>query len=121
MLKLPYKKLLIWQKALSLTKLVYVLTKKFPKEEVYGMTSQIRRSAISAPSNIAEGSQRNSDKEFANFILIAKGSLAELETQMILSNEFSYVSEEGVENVMKEISELDRMLFAFHKKLATSH
>ena len=117
MIKLPYKELKIWQKSIELTKSVYLITKKFPKEEVYGLTSQIRRSAVSIPSNIAEGSQRTSDKEFANFILISKGSLAELETQLILAKDFNYANEDEIENLLTISEELNKMLFAFHKTL----
>lgn len=121
MLKLPFKKLLIWQKSLVLTKEIYSLTKNFPKEEVYGLTSQMRRSAVSVPSNIAEGSQRTSNKEFANFILIAKGSLAELETQLILSKELILISENDLNVTLEKINEISRMLLAFYKKLTTPH
>lgn len=120
MLKLPFKKLLIWQKGLDLAKLAYLLTNDFPKEEIYGLNTQMRRCAVSVPSNIAEGSQRTSNKEFANFILIAKSSLAELETQMILSKELGFIMN-SEENVSGKINELSRMLFAFHKKLTTTH
>ncbi len=117
MIKLPYKNLKIWEKGMALVKLIYQLTKKFPKEEIYGLTSQIRRSGISIPSNIAEGSQRGSDKDFANFILIAKGSLAELETQIILAEDFNYIQNNELEEALNKTDELDKMLLAFHKKL----
>ena len=117
MIKLPYKNLKIWEKGMVLVKLIYELTKKFPKEEIYGLTSQIRRSGISIPSNIAEGSQRGSDKDFANFILIAKGSLAELETQIILAADFTYIQNDELEIILSKTDELDKMLLAFHKKL----
>ncbi|MDH5596727.1 MAG: four helix bundle protein [Candidatus Peregrinibacteria bacterium] len=120
MIKLPYKKLQIWQKSMLLTQQVYKDSQVFPKEEMYGLTSQIRRSAISVPSNIAEGSQRRSDKEFASFILIAKGSLAELETQLLLAETFSYLNNEKLSVLLEMIDELDRMLFAFGKKLTAN-
>lgn len=87
MLNLPYQKLHIWGKAMLLAKKIYVITSQFPKQEIYGMTSQMRRAAVSIPSNIAEGSQRGTNKDFANFIGIARGSLAELETQFILARD----------------------------------
>lgn len=120
MIKLPYKELKIWQKGMDLAKSIYKLTRSFPKEEAYGLTSQIRRSAISIPSNIAEGSQRISDKEFSNFILISKGSLAELETQLILAKDFNYADEIEMENLLRTSEELNKMLFAFHKKLTAA-
>ena len=88
MTRLPFGQLQIWQKSMLLAKEIYRITSSFPKAEIYGLTSQMRRCAVSIPSNIAEGSQRVSDKDFANFILIAKGSLAELHTQLLLSFEF---------------------------------
>ena len=119
MLNLPFNKLQIWGKGMNLVNLVYEMSKSFPKEERYGLISQIRRSAVSVPSNIAEGSQRKSNKEFANFILISKGSLAELQTQLIISLKQQYIKESDLKLVMDEIIELDKMLFAFHKKLTT--
>lgn len=112
-----YKKLIIWQKAMELAKNSYELTKLFPKEEIYGLTSQIRRSAVSVPANIAEGSQRKTDKDFGKFILIAKGSLVELETEFILAESFSYISNQKLFNAINEINEIDKMLFFFYKRL----
>ena len=83
-----FKKLNIWVNAMSLVKDVYLLTSNFPKEEKFGLISQINRCSISIPSNIAEGSSRSSNKEFSHFIKIALGSLFELETQIILSSYF---------------------------------
>jgi len=119
MYKGPYKNLKIWQKSIRLVKRIYVLTQKFPKEELYSLTSQLRRAAISIPSNIAEGSRRSSNKEFANFILIARGFLAEIETQMILASEFKYFTKGCLQDFLDLIDELDKMLFSFHKTLQT--
>lgn len=88
-----FKKLNIWVNAMSLVKDVYVLTSNFPKEEKFGLISQINRCSISVPSNIAEGSSRSSNKEFSHFIKIALGSLFELETQIILSSEFQMIND----------------------------
>lgn len=121
MLKMSYQKLKIWQKAMELTNLVYEFTKSFPKEELYGLTSQMRRAAVSIAANIAEGSQRTSNKDFANFILMSKGSIAELETETLLSLE-QKMSSAGVkegEAILSRTDELSRMLFAFHAKLTT--
>ncbi len=121
MIKLPYKELKIWKKGLELTRLIYEATFKFPIEEKYGLTSQIRRSAVSIPSNIAEGSQRKTDKEFSKFIAIAKGSLAELETQLIIFKMLKYFKTNEYENLMIRINELNKMLIAFYKKLTANH
>ena len=83
----------VWKNGIELVKRIYVLTSNFPKEEIYTLTSQIRRSAISIPSNIAEGAARNSKKEFLQFLYIALGSAAELETQLILAKELSYMKD----------------------------
>ena len=96
----------------------YQLTRRFPAEELYTLTSQIRRAAISIPSNIAEGSQRISDREFGNFILIARGSLAEMESQFLLSVKFGYLIGAEVDFMLKQTDELSKMLFAFYKKLS---
>ena len=82
-----FQDLRIWQKGIEVVKEIYILTKKFPKEELYGLTSQMRRSAVSIPSNIAEGFRRYHNKEYKQFLYIAMGSCAELETQIIISYE----------------------------------
>ena len=83
----------IWQIGIEVVKDIYILTKKFPKEELYGLTSQMRRSAVSIPSNIAEGFRRYHNKEYKQFLYIALGSCAELETQIIIANELDYINE----------------------------
>ena len=85
-----HKELDVWQKGMDFVQTVYELTGHFPKEEVYGLTSQLRRSAVSVPSNIAEGAARNTDKEFLNFLHIAQGSAAEAETQLLIARRLSY-------------------------------
>ena len=80
----------VWQEAMALVKLVYEYTRSFPEEEKYGLTSQMRRAAVSVPSNISEGAARGSDPDFVRFLNMARGSLAELETQVIIANELSY-------------------------------
>ena len=94
-----HRDLNVWKKAITLVKDVYVQTKSFPSEELYGLTSQMRRAAVSIPSNIAEGFARNSDKELLRFLSIALGSASELETQIIICNEIGYIKPE-VFNVM---------------------
>jgi len=83
-----HKDLDVWKESMKLARSVYTLTSTFPKEELYGLTSQIRRAAVSIPSNIAEGAARNSDKEFIQFLYISLGSLAEVETQLLLAKDF---------------------------------
>ena len=96
-----------------LAKEVYLITSNFPKEEKYGLVSQINRCCISVPSNIAEGSSRSSNKEFSHFIKIALGSLFELETQIILSNEFKIIKDEDSSIVLDKIATLQKMLNGF--------
>jgi four helix bundle protein len=114
-----YKDLLIWQKGMLLAKLVYQVTQKFPSEERYGLTSQLRRAAVSVPSNIAEGQARRGTNEFLQFLSIAEGSLAELETQLLLSTELAYCKPADVESPLKEIDELQKMIGALKRKLAS--
>ena len=88
-----FQDLRIWQKGIEAVKDIYILTKKFPKEELYGLTSQMRRSAVSIPTNIAEGFRRYHNKEYKQYLYIALGSCAELETQIIIANELDYINE----------------------------
>jgi four helix bundle protein len=115
-----YCKLQVWQRAMEITRIAYTMTKTFPKHEEFGLGSQMRRAAVSVPSNIAEGSQRGSKKDFGHFILIAKASLAELETQVMLAESFEYVSPEKAKEFLKKSDELSRMLYAFHAQLGTA-
>lgn len=117
MIDMSFKKLQVWQKGISLVKDIYTLTRSFPKEELYGIVSQMRRSAISIPSNITEGSQRTSDKDFRNFLLIAKGSLAELHTHIIIAEQLAYIPTNDTAEIITKIEEVDRMLRAFCLKL----
>lgn len=112
-----YSKLKIWQKGIEIAEEMYNCTKNLPKEELYGLTSQMRRSAVSIPSNIAEGSQRNSRKDFSHFVSIAKGSVAELETQLILASKFGYIEMSTVKQLQIKLEELSRMLHGFHSQL----
>lgn len=117
MTKLPYRELKIWQKAMCLTTEIYTVTQSFPQTEKFGLISQLRRASVSIPSSIAEGSQRTSDKDFFNYICIAKGSLAELETQIILSHEFSYIDNSVLNSIHAKVQELQRMLHSFGQSL----
>jgi len=107
----------IWQKGIEVVKDIYILTKKFPKEELYGLTSQMRRSAISIPSNIAEGFRRYHNKEYKQFLYIALGSCAELETQIIIANELNYISDDDKSAVIEEIKYICRMTVKLINKL----
>ena len=118
---MPFQKLLIWQKGMDLVDLIYEATRKFPKDELYGLTSQVRRSAVSIPSNIAEGSQRSTQKEFGKFVLIAKGSLAELHTQILISHRQKYLADNNLEKISGLIIELDKMIRSFHLKLQKNY
>ena len=114
-----YKDLLIWQRGMNLAKLVYKLTMRFPSEERYGLTSQMRRAAVSVPSNIAEGQARRGTNEFVQFLSIAEGSLAELETQLLLSVELNFTQQAEVEPLLREIDELQKMIVALKRKLSS--
>ena len=105
-----YKELIVWQKGMDLVEQVYLATKAFPKEELYGLTNQLRRAAVSVPSNIAEGQARNSTSEFCNFLSIARGSLAEVETQLLLAIRFKYLSEDQCTHAFDLITQIAKML-----------
>lgn len=113
-----YKELKVWQKSMELVEVVYKLTSTFPKEEKYGLTSQIQRSSISIPSNIAEGAGRNSDKEFRNFLGVANGSSNELSTQLILAIRIGYANESDIEYIFNLLSEIQKMIFSLIKKFS---
>src|ERR1043166_263897 len=105
-----YKDLVVWQKGIALAKATYQLTTKFPAEEKFGLVSQMRRGAVSIPSNIAEGQARHTTGEFIQFISHAEGSVAELETQLILSIELAFAKGEGAKPASILLDELRRML-----------
>lgn len=105
-----YRDLIVWQKAMGLVKLVYELTKKFPKEELFGLTSQIRRAVVSVPSNIAEGQGRNSTKEFLRHLFIAYGSLMETETQNLIAEMQAYITADERKEVMLKSAEVGRLI-----------
>ena len=113
-----YRDLLVWQKGIDLVKVIYSLTSQFPKKEIYGLTNQVQRSAVSVPSNIAEGQARSSSKEFTRFLRIALGSLAEVDTQIEIANQLGYVEKEATDNIQEKIIELRKMLFGLIKSLA---
>ena len=114
-----HKDLDVWKKSVSLVTLIYEITKGFPKDELYGLTNQIRRSAVSIPSNIAEGSARKGNKEFAQFLYIGLGSLSELETQLIIATNLKYISSEKSELIMNDLNDIRRMLVGLIKYVKT--
>jgi four helix bundle protein len=120
-----YKELLVWQKGMALAKEVYGLTTRFPADERFGLVSQMRRAAISVPSNIAEGQARQGTREFLQFLSHASGSLAELETQLLLSVDMKYCAKNDVDSIAALIGELQKMIAALRRSLegslATSH
>jgi four helix bundle protein len=112
-----FKNLTVWEKSHQLTLNVYKQTSNFPAHELYGLTSQIRRACVSIPSNIAEGSGRNSDPEFARFLTIAHGSATELSYQLFLSMELGYITSESYNTLESNLIEILKMLNAFIQKL----
>ena len=109
----PYTELNVWIYSRELVKQLYILTKDFPKEEVYSLTSQMRRAAISIPSNIAEGVARNHDKETIQFLHISKGSIYELETQLYLSYDIGYLNEEKLSIILNKIEDCKKLISGF--------
>lgn len=109
-----YRELIVWQKAIVLVKQVYEVTHSFPDEEKFGLISQIRRSAISIPSNIAEGWGRSSSKSFSQFLFIARGSLFELETQLYIAKELGFITD--LSSIESLLSEIGKMLNAILSK-----
>ncbi|MDP2651831.1 MAG: four helix bundle protein [bacterium] len=110
-----FRRMLVWQKSMILTKSVYQIVKKLPREENFALASQLRRCAVSIPSNIAEGSKRGTKKDFLQFLRISSGSAAELETQLILADEEYGIHE--ISEVLEKINELQRMLESLMRKL----
>lgn len=115
-----FKDLIVWQKAYQLCLDVYKATKFFPKEERYGLTSQIRRAAVSVPSNIAEGHGRKSKAEYIQFLYIAYGSICELETQVLLADDLNFTKDESLRKVHDSLGDVERMLKRLIKSLKPS-
>jgi len=116
-----YKDLQVWQKGMALAKQIYQMTQAFPSEEKFGLVSQMRRAAVSVPSNIAEGQARNTTGEFVQFLSHAEGSLAELDTQVRLSVTLGFCRQPDGESVSASITELQKMLKSLRGKLAARH
>ena len=113
-----FKDLRVWQKSIDLTAEIYTALSTFPVDEKFGLISQMKRAAVSVPSNIAEGSGRNSNKEFKHFLSISLGSLFELETQLIISNRLDLINTELTQELNDKISELQKMVFALEKTIS---
>jgi len=113
-----YRDLEVWKKAMDVARNVYKATANFPAEERFGLTNQIRRSAVSVPSNLAEGHARASAAEFSRFILISMGSVAELETQILLSGDLGYLDNEKKESLLSELDLVGKMLRGLSKAIA---
>jgi len=117
-----YKDLLIWQKGIEITEKVYLLTKSFPSEEIYSLTNQIKRATVSIPSNIAEGFGRNSTKSYVNFLKISRGSLYELETQLIIAEKQKFISDlDLLQSINELISEEGKMINSYINKIELSN
>jgi four helix bundle protein len=114
-----HKDLDVWKNGVYLVKIIYVATSDFPKEEMYGLTSQIRRSAVSIPSNIAEGSAKNSTREFIQFLYVALGSTAELETQLLISKDLGYLKDLSVFKDLEKVKiQLINLIKALKNKIS---
>ena len=112
-----YRDLIVWQKAMELTVCIYSLTQSFPKQEIYGLTSQMRRAAISVASNIAEGRGRLNPAEFRQFLAMAQGSIYELETQLLIANTLGFARAEAIKQAESIANEVSKMLGSFIQKL----
>ena len=112
-----YHKLTVWTKSLELVKDIYQITTAFPKTEFYGLSNQIQRAAVSIPSNIAEGSSRSSKNDYIRFLEIALGSAYEVETQLRISKELNYISENTFNSILDKIDHIQRQLVQFIKRI----
>ena len=114
-----YRDLVVWQQAMNVAVETYRLTRAFPKDEMFGLTSQMRRAAVSIASNIAEGEGRKSRNEFSHFLGIALGSKSELETQIVLSERVNLLKTSETESIKKSLDDIGKMLTALRRKLGT--
>jgi four helix bundle protein len=112
-----FRDLDVWKLSIEFVKNIYQITNKFPKSELFGLASQLRRAAISLPSNIAEGQVRNSSKEFKQFLGVTRGSLAEVETQLIISNEINYLIGEDLSSLLIDLDVIRKMIKALSNSL----
>jgi len=119
--KSSYQGLKVWQKAMDLTAMIYSLVKKLPKEELYSLSDQMRRAVVSIPCNIAEGQDRHTNKEFTQFLIIARGSKAELETQLLICVKIGYLTDSDIFEAMNSTKEVGKMLTSLINKLKTEN
>ncbi len=112
-----FKELNVWKRAKDLAVQVYLVTKQFPKEEIFGLTNQIRRSSVSISSNIAEGCGRNSVAQLNNYLNISMGSASELETQLLIAIEIGYGKKDQLTSLIKEVSEIQKMINGLQRSL----
>jgi len=112
-----YKDLIVWQKGIEIVDKIYPMTNSFPKDELYGLVSQMRKAAVSIPSNIAEGFNRFHNKEYRQFLYIALGSCAELDTQLIIAHRRDYITKKKLEELVEDINHESRMLVSLINKL----
>lgn len=113
-----FKKMKIWQDSMEITKKIYTLTSDFPKYEQYGLIQQMRKAAVSIPSNIAEGCGRGSDAQLAHFLDIAQGSAFELETQLYLSGQLNFLDQEKMNILVTKLTTLEKMIDGFKNKIS---
>ena len=116
-MNLNYKNLKIWQRSVDLCTSIYLVSQNFPESEKFGLTNQIRRAAISIPSNIAEGAGRKSKADFQRFLRIAEGSANEVETQIIIAQELKFIKSEVAQKLVIEVNEILKMIGGFTKKI----
>lgn len=116
-----YRELIVWQKGMDLVMDIYQMSQKFPQEEMYGLTSQIRRSAVSIPSNIAEGQGRRTASEFKRFLAIARGSLQETETQIQIAHRLGYINENEETNLLEKCTEVAKLINGLSNSLTTTN
>jgi len=114
---ISYRDLTVWQKAMDLVEMVYRLTRGFPRVELYGLTSQLRRATISVPANIAEGNTRSTRKEYANFLSIARSSANEVETLLVISQRLGYTRAKDIQPIISMVDEVSRMLNTLRARL----
>ncbi|MBE7548636.1 four helix bundle protein [uncultured Candidatus Kuenenia sp.] len=114
----PHRKLDVWKKSMEFVRDIYQTTEQFPKTEIYGLISQMRRASISIPSNLAEGAARKGSKEFKQFINIAQGSISELDTQVELARMLNYIEEKAYKDMIEKLNIISKMLFGLSRSLS---
>lgn len=112
-----YRELIVWQKAISFVEAIYRVTEEFPRSEIYGLTSQLRRAAVSVPSNIAEGQGRSTTRDFLHFLSMAQGSLMEVETQITIAQRLRYLNEQVETQLLEATAEIGRLLNGLRNSL----